>query len=77
MSNEWKDRIIRGGVIAMSAVAAVACVLALIAVTVGAPAAGRASVIMLAVAAGIGLLAVILVSFPNRSRAGSRRRHRD
>ena len=42
MSNEWKDRVIRGGFVTIATVAAVGCVSALIAVTMGAPAALRA-----------------------------------
>ena len=77
MSNEWKDKVIRGGAIAMGAVAAVACMTGLIGVAVGSPAALRAGSAMLTAAAGIGAACVIAVSFPNLPRTGSRRRHRD
>lgn len=74
MTNKWKDRVIRGGTIAMATVSVLGCVTALIAVTVGSAAAGRASVIILAVAAGIGLACVIAVSFPSLHSGRRRRR---
>ena len=42
MSNEWKDKVIRGGAIAMGAVAAVACMTVIIGLAVGSPAVLRA-----------------------------------
>ena len=77
MSNEWKDKVIRGGAIAMGAVAAVACMTVIIGLAVGSPAVLRAGSVILAVAAGIGAACVIAVSFPNLPLTGSRRRHRD
>ena len=53
MTDEWKDRVIRGGAIAMGVVAGIGCVCALIAAILGIPAVGRASIIMLLTAAGI------------------------
>ncbi|MCE2423412.1 MAG: hypothetical protein J4G03_08945 [Gemmatimonadetes bacterium] len=75
MSNEWKDRVIRGGFIAVAIVSGVGCVTGLIAVAVGSPAALRAASVILAVAAGIGAACVIAVNVPSLSRKG-RRRHR-
>ena len=77
MTDKWKDRIIRGGFIAVGTVAGVGCVTGLIAVAVGSPAVLRAGSAILAVAAGIGAACVIAVSFPNLSRTGRRRCHRD
>ena len=77
MTDKWKDRIIRGGFIAVGTVAGVGCVTGLIAVAVGSPAVLRAGSVILAVAAGIGVACVIAVSFPNLSRTGRRRCHRD
>ena len=74
MSNEWKDRVIRGGAIAMGVVAGIGCVCALIAAILGIPAVGRASVIMLLTAAGIGLLCVIAANCPGFPRRGRGRR---
>ena len=77
MTDKWKDRIIRGGAIVVGTVAGVGCVTGLIGVAVGSPAVLRAGSAILAVAAGIGLACVISVSFPNLSRTGRRRCHRD
>ena len=77
MSNKWKDLIIRGGFIAVGTVAAVGCVTGLIGIAVGSPAALRAGSVILAVAAGIGAACVIAVSFPNLSRTGRQKCHRD
>ena len=77
MSNEWKDRVIRGGFVTIATVAAVGCVSALIAVTMGTPAALRAGSAILALAAGIGLLSVAAVIFPSRPRTGIRRHRGD
>ena len=76
MSNEWKDKVIRGGTIAMGAVAAVVCMTVIIGLAVGSPGSLRTSVIMLAAVAGIGLVSVLAVSFPSR-QSGSRRRQQD
>ena len=67
---------IRGGFIAVATVAGLGCVTGLIAVAVGSPAALRGASAILAVAAGIGLLAVILVNFPSLPWMGRRGRHR-
>ena len=64
MSNQWKDRLIRGGYIAMAVVAGFGWGSAFVAIALGTPAAGRASVILLLTAAGIGLACVIAVNFP-------------
>ena len=77
MSNQWKDRIIRGSAIAVMTVAAPGCVTALIGLAAGLPGALRAGTVLLAVAACIGAACVIAVSFPNLPLTGSRRRHRD
>ena len=68
MTDEWKDRIIRGGTIVMGTVAGLGCVGALISTILGIPAAGRAGFVMLLAAAGIGLACVIAVTvrFPWR-----------
>ena len=55
MSNEWKNRIIRVGAIAVMAVAAPGCVTALIGLAVGIPGALRAGGSILAGAACIGV----------------------
>ena len=51
MSNEWKDRVIRGGAIMVMTVAAPECVTALIGLATGIPVALRAGAVLLAVAA--------------------------
>ena len=68
MSNEWKDRIIRGGAIAVMALAAPGCVTALIGLAVGIPGALRAGTVLLAVAACIGTGCVVAVNMPRRRR---------
>ena len=70
MSDEWKDRVIRGGVIVVGT-------MGITGIMAWYPGVGRASVIILAAAACIGLLCVIAVSFPNLSRTGRGRCHRD
>ena len=70
MSNEWKDRVVRGGGV-------VVCAMGLTGAMVGYPGVVRASVIILAVAACIGAASVIAVHIPSRSRRGRRRCHRD
>ena len=74
MSNQWKDRIIRGSAIAMMTVAAPGCVTALIGIVAGLPGALRAGTALLAVSACIGAACVIAVNIPNLSRTGRRRR---
>ena len=68
MSNEWKDRIIRGGAIAMMTVAALGCMTGLIGLTVGHPGALRAGTVLLAVAACIGAACVVAINVPGRRR---------
>ena len=68
MSNEWKDRVIRGGVIVVGT-------MGITGIMAWYPGVGRASVIILAAAACIGLLCVIAVNIP--SRHPRRRCHRD
>lgn len=64
MSNQWKDRVIRGGAMAMGVITGIGCVCGLIAIALGVPAAGTASVAMFLTAAGIGLACVTAVNFP-------------
>ena len=64
MSNEWKDRVIRGGIVVVGAMGG------LTGIMVGYPGVVRASVIILAVAACIGAASVIAVNIPSRSRTG-------
>ena len=83
MTDKWKDRIIRGGAIAVMTVAAVGGMAGLTGILAGYPGALRAGGIILAAAACIGavcLAAVCLatVNIPSLSRTGRRRcRHRD
>ena len=77
MTDKWKDRIVKGGFIAVGTVAGVGCVTGLIAVALGSPAALRAASAILAVAAGISAACLIAVNIPRLPRKGSRRRHRD
>ena len=70
MSNEWEDRIIKGGFIVVGTVAGIGCVTAFIAVIMGAPVALRAASAILAVAAGIGAACVIAVNIPRLPRKG-------
>ena len=77
MSDEWKDRVIRGGVVVVGAMGLIGAMGGLTGVMVGYPGVVRASVIILAVAACIGAGSVIAVNIPNRSRRGRRRCHRD
>ena len=76
MTDKWKDRIIRGGAIVVGTMGIIGAMVGLTGIMAGYPWVGRASVITLAVAAGIGLSCVAAVTFPNLSRMG-RRRHRD
>ena len=64
MSNEWKGRVIRGGIVVVGAMGG------LTGIMVGYPGVVRASVIILAVAACIGAASVIAVNIPSRSRTG-------
>ena len=54
MTNQWKDRIIRGGAIAVMTVAALGCMVWLTSIMAGYPGALRAGGIILAAAACIG-----------------------
>ena len=76
MSNDWQDRVIRGGAIVVGAMGIIGAMVGLPGIMAGYPWVGWASVIILAVAAGIGLSCVAAVSCPRLSRMG-RRRHRD
>ena len=77
MPNEWKDRVIRGGIVVVCAMGLIGAMGGLTGITVGYPGVVRASVIILAVAACIGAASVIVVNIPSRSRTGRRRCHRD
>ena len=77
MSNEWKDRVIRGGVVVVCAMGSIGAMVGLTGIAVGYPGVVRASVIILAVAACIGAASVIVVNIPGRSRTGSGRCRRD
>ena len=70
MSDKWKDRIIRGGVIVVGTMGIIGAMVGLTGIMAGYPGVGRASVMILAAAACIGLLCVAAVSFPNLSRTG-------
>ncbi len=50
MSNEWKDRVIRGGIVVVGAMGSIGAMVGLTGVMVGYPGVVRASVIILAVA---------------------------
>ena len=76
MSNEWKGRVIRGGIVVVGAMGLIGAMVGLTGVMVGHPGVVRASVIILAVAACIGAASVIAVHVPSRSRTGRRRRRR-
>ena len=77
MSNEWKGRVIRGGIVVVGAMGSIGAMVGLTGVMVGYPGVVRASVIILAVASCIGAASVIAVHIPSRSRTGRRRCHRD
>ena len=77
MSNEWKDRVIRGGVVVVGTLGIIGAMGGLTGIMVGYPGVVRASVIILAVATCIGAASVIVVNIPSRSRTGRRRCHRD
>ena len=77
MTDKWKDRVIRGGVIVVGTMGITGAIAGLTCIMAWYPGVGRASVIILAAAACIGLLCVIAVSFPNLSRTGRGRCHRD
>ena len=76
MSNEWKDQVIRGGVIVVGTMGIIGAMVGLTGIMAGYPGVGRASVIILAAAACIGLACVIAVTFPKLSRTSRRRCHR-
>ena len=77
MSNEWKGRVIRGGIVVVSAMGLIGAMVGLTGIAVGYPGVVRASVIILAVAGCIGAASVIAVNIPSRSRTGRRRCRRD
>ena len=72
MTGQWKDRIIRGGAVAVMTAAALTGVMA------GYPGALRAGGIILAAAACIGAVCLATVNIPSLPRTGGRRcRRRD
>ena len=77
MSNEWKDRVIRGGIVVVGAMGLIGAMVGLTGIAVGYPGVVRASVIILGVASCIGTASVIAVHIPSRSRTGRRRCRRD
>ena len=77
MSNEWKGRVIRGGIVVVCAMGLIGAMGGLTGIMIGWPGVVRASVIILAVAACIGAASVIAVHIPSRSRTGIRPCHRD
>ena len=77
MSNEWKGRVIRGGIVVVCAMGFIGAMAGLTGIAVGYPSVVRASVIILAVATCIGTASVIAVNIPKRSRRGRRRCRRD
>ena len=77
MSNEWKGRVIRGGIVVVCAMGSIGAMGGLTGIMVGYPGVVLASVIILAVAACIGAGSVIAVNIPSRSRTGRRRCPRD
>ena len=77
MSNEWKSRVVRGGIVVVGAIGLIGAMVGLTGVMVGHPGVVRASVIILAVAGCIGAASVIAVNIPSRSRTGRRRCSRD
>ena len=78
MTGQWKDRIIRGGAIAVMTVAALGGMAGLAGVMAGYPGALRAGGIIIAAAACTGAVCFATVTIPSLSRTGGRRcRHRD
>ena len=77
MSNEWKGRVIRGGIVVVCAMGFIGAMVGLTGIAVGYPGVVRASVIILAVAACIGAASIIAVNIPKRSRTRRRRCRRD
>ena len=77
MSNEWKGRVIRGGIVVVCTMGSIDAMGGLTGIMAGYPGVVRASVIILAVAACIGAGSVIAVNIPSRSRTGRRPCHRD
>ena len=78
MTGQWKDRIIRGGAIAVMTVAALGGMAGLTGVMAGYPGALRAGGIIIVAAACIGAVCLATVTIPSLSRTGRRRcRHRD
>ena len=66
MTDKWKDRVIRGGVIVVGTMGITGAIAGLTGIMAWYPGVGRASVIILAAAACIGLLCVIAVNIPSR-----------
>ena len=77
MSNEWKGRVTRGGIVVVGTMGLIGAMGGLTGIMVGYPGVVRASVIILAAAACIGTASVIVVNIPGRSRTGRRRCRRD
>ena len=77
MSDEWKGRVIRGGIVVVGAMGLIGAMVGLTGIMIGCPGVVRASVIILGVAACIGAASVIVVNIPGRSRTGRRRCRRD
>ena len=77
MTDKWKDRVIRGGAIVVGTMGIIGAMAGLTGIMAGYPGVVRASVIILAVAAGIGAASVIAVNIPSLSRTGRRRCRRD
>ena len=77
MSNEWKDRVIRGGTVVVCAMGFIGAMAGLTGIMAGYPGVVRASVIILAVATCIGTASVIAVNIPKRSLTGRQRCRRD
>ena len=74
MTGQWKDRIIRGGAVAVMTAAALGGVMAgLTGVMAGYPGALRAGGIILAAAACIGAVCLATVNIPSLPRTGGRR----
>ena len=78
MTGQWKDRIIRGGAIAVMTAAALGGMAGLTGVMAGYPGALRAGGVIIIAAACIGAVCLATVNIPSLSRTGRRRcRHRD
>ena len=77
MSNEWKGRVIRGGIVVVCAMGSIGAMGGLTGIMVGYPGVVLASAIILGVASCIGAASVIAGHIPSRSRTGRRRCPRD